>query len=223
MQAGATRTVRPRCPRGDKAACLQPVLGFLIDRVSLVAAEGDDGFRLGASDGAPRPKCDESPAGRRDDRGAAHRHARVDPGQRFLRRRRVLPRSGTPLSPRTDRGRRCPCAARAARDRRDQRVPLSVPAWVTFASIGIGFLGEPAVADLIHPWLGGSLSHGLALAISLTIAYVLTTALHITIGEQVPKLFAISRAEAMARSRRPPPVLVHKGFSALRRRAQRRL
>ena len=70
---------------------------------------------------------------------------------------------------------------------------------VTFASIGIGFLGEPAIAELIHPWLGGSLSHGLALAISLTIAYVLTTALHITIGEQVPKLFAISRAEAMAR------------------------
>jgi CBS domain containing-hemolysin-like protein len=71
---------------------------------------------------------------------------------------------------------------------------------ITFASVGIGFLGEPAIADLIHPWLGGALSHGLALAISLTIAYVLTTALHITIGEQVPKLVAISRAEAMARS-----------------------
>ena len=70
---------------------------------------------------------------------------------------------------------------------------------VTFASIGIGFLGEPAVANLIHPWLGGSLSHGLALAISLTIAYLLTTALHITLGEQVPKIFAISRAEQMAR------------------------
>jgi CBS domain containing-hemolysin-like protein len=71
---------------------------------------------------------------------------------------------------------------------------------VTFASIGIGFLGEPAVADLIHPWLGGSLSHGLALAISVTIAYVLITALHITIGERVPKLFAISRAEGVARA-----------------------
>ncbi len=70
---------------------------------------------------------------------------------------------------------------------------------VTFASIGIGFLGEPAVASLIHPWLHGALSHGLALAISLAIAYVLTTALHITIGEQVPKIFAISRAEAMSR------------------------
>jgi CBS domain containing-hemolysin-like protein len=70
---------------------------------------------------------------------------------------------------------------------------------VTFASIGIGFLGEPAVADLIHPWLGGTLSHGAALAISLVIAYILTTALHITIGEQVPKLFAIARAERMVR------------------------
>lgn len=70
---------------------------------------------------------------------------------------------------------------------------------VTLASVGIGFLGEPAIADLIHPWLGGSLSHGLALAISLTVAYMLTTALHITIGEQVPKLLAISRAEATAR------------------------
>jgi CBS domain containing-hemolysin-like protein len=71
---------------------------------------------------------------------------------------------------------------------------------VTFASVGIGFLGEPAIANLIHPWLGGALSHGLAFAISLTIAYVITTSLHITVGEQVPKLFAISRAEAMARA-----------------------
>jgi CBS domain containing-hemolysin-like protein len=83
---------------------------------------------------------------------------------------------------------------------------------VTFASIGIGFLGEPAIAQLIHPWLGGSLSHGLALAISLTVAYVLTTALHITIGEQVPKLFAISRAERMARAVARPLYWFTKAF-----------
>jgi magnesium and cobalt exporter, CNNM family len=83
---------------------------------------------------------------------------------------------------------------------------------VTFASVGIGFLGEPAVADLIHPWLGGALSHGLALAISLTVAYVLTTALHITIGEQVPKIFAISRAERMARTVARPLYWFTKAF-----------
>ncbi len=70
---------------------------------------------------------------------------------------------------------------------------------VTFASVGIGFLGEPAIASALHRWLHGPLSHGLALAISLTVAYILTTSLHITVGEQVPKLIAISRAERMVR------------------------
>src|SRR5919206_3312802 len=83
---------------------------------------------------------------------------------------------------------------------------------ITLASIGIGFLGEPAVARLIHPWLGGALSHGVALAISLVVAYVITTALHITIGEQVPKIVAISRAEAMARAVARPLHLFTRAF-----------
>ena len=69
---------------------------------------------------------------------------------------------------------------------------------VTLASIGIGFLGETAVAGLIEPLFPDSVSHGAALAISLVISYALTTALHITIGEQVPKIMAINRAEATA-------------------------
>src|SRR5689334_2075230 len=69
---------------------------------------------------------------------------------------------------------------------------------ITMASIGIGFLGEPAVAELIKPIFGG-LSHGAAVAISVAIAYALVTTLHVTIGEQAPKLFAISRPEGSAR------------------------
>ncbi|MDX6649494.1 MAG: magnesium and cobalt exporter, family [Solirubrobacteraceae bacterium] len=69
---------------------------------------------------------------------------------------------------------------------------------ITLASIAIGFLGEPAIAKLIEP-LFGSISHGLAVAISIVIAYMLTTAAHITIGEQVPKIFAITHAEDIAR------------------------
>src|SRR5215213_2402906 len=69
---------------------------------------------------------------------------------------------------------------------------------ITMASIGIGFLGEPAVAELIEP-IFGSLSHGVAVAISVAIAYTLVTTLHVTVGEQAPKLFAISRPEASAR------------------------
>jgi CBS domain containing-hemolysin-like protein len=69
---------------------------------------------------------------------------------------------------------------------------------ITMASIGIGFLGEPAVAELIEPIFGG-ISHGIAVAISVAIAYALVTTLHVTVGEQAPKLFAISRPEKSAR------------------------
>ncbi len=69
---------------------------------------------------------------------------------------------------------------------------------ITMASIGIGFLGEPAVAKLIEP-VFGSLSHGVAVAISVAIAYALVTSLHVAVGEQAPKLFAIARPEGTAR------------------------
>jgi CBS domain containing-hemolysin-like protein len=69
---------------------------------------------------------------------------------------------------------------------------------ITMASIGIGFLGEPSLAVLLEPVFGG-LSHGAAVAISVTIAFTLVTAIHISIGEQVPKMLAISHAERTAR------------------------
>jgi len=66
---------------------------------------------------------------------------------------------------------------------------------ITLASLGIGFLGEPAIADLVEPLIGDTaLTH----AIAIGIAYVLVTSLHITIGEQVPKIFAIVRPEPVA-------------------------
>jgi len=70
---------------------------------------------------------------------------------------------------------------------------------ITLTSLGIGFLGEPAVATVIEDLLGESVPHGVSLAISFALAYLITTALHITIGEQVPKIFAINKAESTAR------------------------
>jgi CBS domain containing-hemolysin-like protein len=69
---------------------------------------------------------------------------------------------------------------------------------ITLASLGIGFLGEPAIAELIEPLFGDAISHGVAVAISVAIAYVLVTTLHITAGEQVPKIYAIVKAEPVA-------------------------
>jgi CBS domain containing-hemolysin-like protein len=70
---------------------------------------------------------------------------------------------------------------------------------ITFTSLGIGFLGEPAVATLFEDLLGESVPHGVSLAVSFALAYLITTALHITIGEQVPKIWAIQKAEPAAR------------------------
>jgi CBS domain containing-hemolysin-like protein len=70
---------------------------------------------------------------------------------------------------------------------------------ITMASIGIGFLGEPALADLLEPLFGGVLSHGVATGLAFALAFTLATSLHISVGEQVPKMFAISRPEGTAR------------------------
>jgi CBS domain containing-hemolysin-like protein len=70
---------------------------------------------------------------------------------------------------------------------------------ITMASIGIGFLGEPAIAKLLEDPLGNVVSHGVAVTIALAIAYFLVTSLHITVGEQVPKLYSIAHAEGTAR------------------------
>jgi CBS domain containing-hemolysin-like protein len=71
---------------------------------------------------------------------------------------------------------------------------------ITLASIGIGFLGEPAVARLLEPALGDVLSHGAAVAISVAIAYLLVTLAHVIVGEQTPKMVAISRPERTMRA-----------------------
>src|SRR4051812_11856106 len=70
---------------------------------------------------------------------------------------------------------------------------------ITFTSLGIGFLGEPAVASLFEDAFGSKGSHSGSLAVSFAPAHLLTTSLHITIGEQVPKIWAIQAAERAAK------------------------
>ena len=72
---------------------------------------------------------------------------------------------------------------------------------ITFASLALGWLGEPALAHLIEPLFRGlphlwgtALSH----AVAVTVAYLLLTYLHVVLGEQAPKALAIQRAEDVA-------------------------
>ena len=70
---------------------------------------------------------------------------------------------------------------------------------ITLTSLGIGFLGEPAIASIFEDLIGTSIPHGWSYAISLGLAYLISTALHITIGEQVPKIYSIQKSEPVAR------------------------
>ena len=69
---------------------------------------------------------------------------------------------------------------------------------ITLASLGLGWVGEPAFAHLFQPFFDGlpflrsTMSH----TASLTAAFVLITFLHIVFGELAPKSLAIRRAEA---------------------------
>jgi CBS domain containing-hemolysin-like protein len=75
---------------------------------------------------------------------------------------------------------------------------------ITMASIGIGALGEPAIAHLLEPLFGRALGHTMAVAISVIIAYLLITITQTIAGEMVPKLYVIQHAEGVARRIAPP-------------------
>ena len=70
---------------------------------------------------------------------------------------------------------------------------------VTMASIGIGALGIDTIAKLLERALGRPLGHTLAVVISLVIGYLVLTSLQVIVGELVPKIYAIDRAEPLLR------------------------
>jgi CBS domain containing-hemolysin-like protein len=79
-------------------------------------------------------------------------------------------------------------------DRVDEFVATS-QVGITIASLGIGFLGEPALADLLEPLFSGFAAHALALALAIALSFIIVTFLEIILGEQAPKMIAIGRPE----------------------------
>ena len=70
-------------------------------------------------------------------------------------------------------------------DRVDEYVATS-QVGITLASIGIGFLGEPAIATLVEPLLHGFLGDAASYALAFAFAYLVVTLLHVIFGEQAP-------------------------------------
>lgn len=71
---------------------------------------------------------------------------------------------------------------------------------ITLASLGLGWIGEPAIAKLLEPlfkYIGG-ISDEFAIIISFVTAFSILSFLHIVIGELVPKSLAIRQSERIS-------------------------
>ena len=78
---------------------------------------------------------------------------------------------------------------------------------ITLASLALGWLGEPAFSALVRPLLAPLGMPDTAIsAIAIAIGYILMTTLHVVVGEQIPKSFAIFSTERWCL--RTAPVLV---------------
>jgi CBS domain containing-hemolysin-like protein len=71
----------------------------------------------------------------------------------------------------------------------------AVQVGITFASLALGWIGEPAFASLLLPLFHrfGLFSAPLAHSVAITISFIAISSLHIVLGEQVPKFLAIEK------------------------------
>jgi CBS domain containing-hemolysin-like protein len=105
----------------------------------------------------------------------------------------------TRLSQLAEEGNRQAVLAKACIDKLDAYLSVS-QLGITLSSLGLGWLGEPAVAALLTPLLfkWGLISPTLAHTISFVVSFGLITFLHVVFGELAPKSLAIQRAELLS-------------------------
>ena len=83
---------------------------------------------------------------------------------------------------------------------------------ITLASLGLGWIGEPAIARLLEGPLAGW-SEAWRHAIAIAVAFIIITSLHIVLGEQAPKLMGLALAERVALTVALPMQLFYRVFS----------
>src|SRR5262245_21285635 len=86
---------------------------------------------------------------------------------------------------------------------------------ITMASIGLGWIGEPALASMVQPalsFLPNVMAETTAHSIAVAFAFAVITALHIVLGELAPKTIALERSETTALWVVKPTELFMKAF-----------
>jgi len=87
------------------------------------------------------------------------------------------------------------------------RVVSGVQVGITLTSLGLGALGESTLASILSPLLEtipGKHTVVLVHALSLAVAFLFLTILHVVFGELVPKSMSLQRAERVALLVAPP-------------------
>ncbi len=69
---------------------------------------------------------------------------------------------------------------------------------ITISSLGLGWVGEPAIADLIEPLVEPVLPAAAIHLVAFAIGFGVITFLHVVFGELAPKTIAIAQAERIA-------------------------
>lgn len=72
---------------------------------------------------------------------------------------------------------------------------------ITLASIGLGWIGEPALASLLKPlfsFLSGGWQLAAAHTVAVVIAFTLITLMHVVLGELAPKAIALQRPDQVS-------------------------
>lgn len=72
---------------------------------------------------------------------------------------------------------------------------------ITMASLGLGWVGEPTIAQMVEPPLQsliGGFAPAASHAIAIAISFALITSLHIVLGELAPKSLALQNPERVA-------------------------
>ena len=87
---------------------------------------------------------------------------------------------------------------------------------ITLASLGLGWLGEPAFAHLLEPFFEAiGVGEAASVVTGAIIAFVIITVLHVVIGELAPKTVAIQKAERTAMLIARPLELFRRLFAPL--------
>lgn len=82
---------------------------------------------------------------------------------------------------------------------------------ITLASLGLGWIGEPAVSDMLTPIFNlFHLPESVIHSISFILGFAIITAFHIVLGELAPKSLAIINAEKIAMHTALPLIMFYK-------------